>query len=1049
MLSISKIGAGQEAYYLDAVAQGVEDYYLGHGEAPGSWAGSATELLGLAGQVHADDLRAVLEGRDPRDRVRLIQARKDRVPGFDLTFSAPKSVSVLYGLGDPDTVRAVRVAHDRAVDAALDWLEREASWSRRGPDGIETIGTDGFVAAAFVHRSSRAGDPQLHTHVLVANLTRCDDGMWRALHGLPLFWQARTAGYLYKAQLRHELTASLGLDWGPVHKGAAEIAGIPAELCALFSTRRHEIEDELEARNAHTPQAARIAALETRQAKNYGVDVGALRDQWRARAREAGHDPTVVDQALHRVTPSPLDNTEIEARIDHLLGPTGLTEQRTAFDRRVVLRAWCEQLPRGAAIATIERLARGTLADPRVVPLVARDPYPLHSTTELLGLERRLIELAASTQDGGVGVAGESSLRAALDARPELSPEQVAAVATITTSGNGVDVVVAAAGTGKTFCLDAARDAWHRAGYRVIGATLAATAARHLQAHTAIPSDTIALRTIQLAEGGLELDAQTVVVIDEAVMASTRGLAPILEAAHRARSKVALVGDPHQLDAIEAGGVVYGLAHRLRPVTLRENRRQREAWERDALAQLRAGKVVTALAAYEAHHRVVMADTAIDVRNLMVADWHAAAIAGHSAVMVAERRADVDDLNRRARRALIHAKAIRGPRLDVDSNAFQAGDRVLCLRNNRRLGVQNGTVATVTDVDTDGRAIDIRTDDGMSVRLPSAYLDAGHLSYAYARTIHKTQGLTVERCLILASDTLDHQAGYTALSRGRADNRIYLVSQPEPDPERHHPVRHATDVRRELAHALGTDRRQQLALDQPVDTGELRRQVARLYSRWQELAPVRDAMPDDRRADIAALEHECATERRALHDAQAHLGGVRAEHLRLRGRREHAARVLTAERAYEQASSALDRVEAALLRARSGQAEWASYVSAHADPLQRLQTLELHIDQRLDQLIDAVADTRPGYLRALGSQPGDGWQREAWRRAVSDVEAYRAQHGVSDRDLPLGEAPRDPVDHTAWRRATSMLDLAAKALDVADRAIRHTQESDHGLEVEL
>jgi conjugative relaxase-like TrwC/TraI family protein len=280
---VSKLGAGQESYYLDSVAQGVEDYYLGHGETPGVWIGSACATLGLAGEVRADDLRTVLEGHDPKDGSRLIQVRKDRVPGFDLTFSAPKSVSALYGLGDPDTVRKVRAAHDRSVAAALDWLEREACVSRRGVDGRERIPTDGFVGAAFAHRSSRAGDPQLHTHVLVANLTHCEDKMWRTLHGAPLYWQARTAGYLYKAHLRHALTEALGVEWGPVHKGAAEIAGIAPELCRLFSTRRQEIEDELDVRGTHTPQAARVAALDTRQAKDYGVDIGALRERWRAR----------------------------------------------------------------------------------------------------------------------------------------------------------------------------------------------------------------------------------------------------------------------------------------------------------------------------------------------------------------------------------------------------------------------------------------------------------------------------------------------------------------------------------------------------------------------------------------------------------------------------------------------------------------------------------------------------------------------------------------------------------------------------------------------
>ena len=402
------------------------------------------------------------------------------------------------------------------------------SW--RGADGIEQIRADGFVAAAFVHRSSRAGDPQLHTHVLVANLTRCDDGQWRTLHGGPLFWQARTAGYLYKAHLRHELTVRLGVEWGPVHKGASEIVGIPEELRALFSTRRHEIQDELDARGVHTPRAARVAALDTRQAKDYGVDIGALRDRWHNQAREAGHDPETIVGVIGRTEPQPITRTFTRAATDTLLGPHGLTEQTTTFDERAVLRGWCEQIPAGAPITTIEALAASTLQDPNVIALKAADPYPRHSTVELIALERRLVDAAVAAVDSDKGVVDEEHLRAALDARPELSPEQVAAVAAVTTSGNGLDLIVAAAGTGKTFCLDAAHDAWRLAGYRVVGAALAATAAAELQTQTGIQSDTIALRTLQLSDGGLQLDPATVVVIDEAAMASTRGLAPVLDA---------------------------------------------------------------------------------------------------------------------------------------------------------------------------------------------------------------------------------------------------------------------------------------------------------------------------------------------------------------------------------------------------------------------------------------------------------------------------------------------------------------------------------------
>jgi conjugative relaxase-like TrwC/TraI family protein len=660
VLSVAKIGVGQEGYYLDSVATGLEDYYSGRGESPGVWTGTAAEHLGLEGRVSPRDLRAVLRGRDPESGTPLGQVRKDRVPGFDLTFSAPKSVSVLWGLGDSDTAREVRAAHDASVDAALGWLEREGCRSRRGVDGHEIVSVDGFVAAAFVHRSSRAGDPQLHTHVLVANLAHCEDGKWRALDGKALFWQAHTAGYLYKAHLRHELTRRLGVDWGPVHKGAAEIIGIPPELCQVFSTRRHEIEDELAARGLHSPKAAEAAALDTRRAKDH-TNVTALRDGWIERARDAGHDPTLLRGALTRTTGTPVDRRLATAGTQVLLGADGLTQRTSVFDRRDVLRAWCEHLPHGAPVETIEKLATDTMRDRRVVALTDAKPYAKCSTTELLAVEHRLVVHAAAGLDTGRGLVPEPALRAALDARPELSPEQVAVVAQITTSGNAIDVLVAAAGTGKTFCLDAAHDAWTRASHRVIGTTLAATAAAQLQAQTAIPSDTLALRAIQLADGTLQIDQGTVIVIDEAAMVGTRQLAVLLDAAAAARAKVVLVGDPKQLSAIDAGGLLNGLARRLPTVTLEENRRQQEAWERDALAQLRRGDIDEALAAYDAHDRIVTAPTAIGLRNRIAADWHAATLAGEKVVMLAERRHDVDDLNHRAPLACGERRALRTP----------------------------------------------------------------------------------------------------------------------------------------------------------------------------------------------------------------------------------------------------------------------------------------------------------------------------------------------------------------------------------------------------
>jgi hypothetical protein len=586
----------------------------------------------------------------------------------------------------------------------------------------------------------------------------------------------------------------------------------------------------------------------------------------------------------------------------------------------------------------------------------------------------------------------------------------------MTTSGNGVDVVVAAAGTGKTFCLDAAHDAWGRAGHRVIGAALAATAAAQLQAQTAIPSDTIALRALQLADGTLQLDDHTVIVIDEATMVGTRQLAVILDAAASAGAKLVLIGDPRQLNAIDAGGLLDGLAQRLPAITLQTNRRQLDPWERTALTQLRHGDVDTALASYDEHDRIVTADTAVDLRNRMAADWHAATLTGENVVMLAERRHDVDDLNHRARRR----RELRGPNLDVAGRTFQAGDRVLCLRNDRRLGVHNGTLATVTALDVEQRVVTIRTDAGTLHDLPARYLDAGHLTYGYAMTIHKSQGLTVDRCFVLASDTLDHNEGYTALSRGKAENRIY-VHGALPDPEAHHLDRHPLEPRDQLAVALRHDRHDRLAIDH-LNVSTVHDELRALLHEHSRLTSVSQAMPPDPRPEIAALTEQrldlvdrVAQWRARLDDARP---GVRHRRQRLAAR-------LAAERGLDLSTRRLADVERALDRAHADQRRHAEYQRTHDLELHRLAELDTHIERSLDRLVSIHAANPPQHLRTLGSYPTDARRQDMWRRAAITVERYRIQHDVTDEQHALGSMPDDPE---AWRAARRALEGTARIL---------------------
>lgn len=807
MLSIGKLGVGQADYYFQAVGQGIEDYYAGTGEAPGHWLGAAAAELALAGEVDADQLRAVLNGNRPDGSGPLTRSGqgKSRVPGFDLTFSAPKSVSLLFGLGDEQISRAARAAHETAVDAALNYMERHAALGRRGKGGAISVLGNGFIGAGFRHRTSRAGDPQLHTHVLVANMTRGPDGRWTALDARRLYTHARTGGFLYQAQLRLELTRRLGVEWTPVRNGIAEIDGIPAAVRRAFSRRRNEIEAELRQRGEHTAGAAQVAALHTRREKDYDVPADQLRERWQARAAQLDFTPEHVAATARQTEVTPLTSEAADTGQRHLASPDGLTRRQSSFTRRDAVRAWCEQLPHGGDVEEIETLADQLLAGQSVVPLLpdpatappigdvvrradgrlvaAGNEERRYSTPELLAREAEILDTARDGRRRDRGAVTAGTLAVILAAHPELSVEQAEMVKRLLRDGDQVAVVVGRAGTGKTYALSAAREGWREEGHRVIGAALARRAALELRDGAGIDATSLHALLADLRDRpGQLLSRSTVIVVDEAGMVGTRQLAELIRHAAVHEAKVVLVGDPRQLPEIDAGGSFRSLAMRGDPIVLAGNRRQRQQWERDALEQLRAGQAEQAIAGYAEHGQLTIVDSAPQLRQQLVADWWHARETGAHAVMIALRRDDVADLNARARAHMRHQDRLGPGALHVGGTAFAVGDLAVCLRNHPGLGVTNGTHGTITRLDPAAGSLVLTDRAGREYALTADYLasttqrGSAVLDHGYALTGHKAQGLTVDQAFVLGSDQLYREWGYVAMSRGRHANRLYLVN---------------------------------------------------------------------------------------------------------------------------------------------------------------------------------------------------------------------------------------------------------------------------------
>jgi conjugative relaxase-like TrwC/TraI family protein len=1087
VLNIGKLLRGKERYYLDQVARSLEEYYTGAGEAPGQWTGTAAAELDIAGEVSDDGFLRMLAGAHPDTAARLGgPPHGERVLAFDLTFRAPKSVSLLYALGGPQVSAAVREANAKAVAAALDYLERHAAMARRGHGGEQLVRGNGFIAALFQHRTSRAGDPLLHIHALVANLTRGPDGRWTALDGRALYAHAKTAGYLYQAVLRHELTCTLEVAWGAVRNGVADVAGVPRKLIEAFSKRRQQIKRRMVERGEHSAKSAQTAALDTRGAKERGVSEQTLRGRWRRHAEAAGFTARDLEAVVGQDAARPLEPADGDCIIAELAASEGLTREASTFSRRDVLRAICEQLPAGADLGEIEGLAdRFLRAEELVIPVTYADEdlapageairrvdgravstradTQRYSTHELVTLEASLIAAAQRRQHEGAGVVDEQILDAALGSHvgrclptaaggvspAQLAPDQQAMVRALATSGDGVQLVNAHAGTGKTFALDAARAAWQAAGYRVLGAALAGKAACELTDGSGIESSTISRLLLDLEDPRAPgLGADTVLVIDEAAMVGTRQLGRLLQHAEQAGAKVVLVGDIAQLPEIDCGGLFRGLIIRLGAIRLSENRRQVHQWEREALELLRAGQAGDAIGRYWQHDRVVVRGSAPALRGQLVADWWAAM--GHEdeqpPVMIAARRVDVADLNGRAR-ALMTAAGRLGPQvLTVGEQEFAVGDRIVTLKNHqRRLGVLNGTRGTVTGVDLAAGALEVCTDDGRAVRLPRWYLAGAQrrrwVDHGYAITCHKAEGMTTDRAFVLGSEGLYREWGNTAMSRARKQTKLYLLAG-------ENPLADELDVlgqpRRDpvagIVQAFGRSRAKQLALDHLATTQAMAAALpeAELQRRVDQAATLLEQRPSlTSQTSAAEFRQEQARLRAYRRDESSWLTEAR-ERLADSGlRRGERRRLQAAIPAREAAVAQLDRrlatIDQRLADLDAERAAQAAWDRDHATPLGEALIYGRELSHRELAAAVQLEHAPPGYLVAeLGGRPDTPAGRAAWRAAATRIEAYRAKHGIDDPDSALGPAPTDP-DAQLERAATARLVQAAvQAIDAVE-----------------
>ena len=804
MLTASSIAAAKGvgyARYLESktIEPDRGDYYLSpDGEptqAPGRWLASTDTLARLGIEdptVDGHDFVALMEGQHPETRrwLRAAGPNSSRGGGIDLTFSAPKSISAVWAIGNRSQRRDMEAAHAAAVESALAYIRANVATVRRRAAGrvIEETAQD-LIAAEYRHTVARgvlagdAPDPQLHSHVVVTAAVR-GDGRVVAVASRPLFRAAREVGAYYRLALASELSdRGYRIDAGTGRNGRYfEMAGVPRKLAAAFSARSDEVAraaERFRAKWGREPERGELRRLklENRAAKPVRTR-GDLQRVWNETARRFDVSPAELTRLLASAEVSSREEA-LQDRVEHRLTDRAATFERRDF-RSVLFEQAVGELSPTDALSTADRM----LADGRVLSLPGGVMTTRGIRNRERAVERRVESLAV--QDGRDVT--DRARRDAVDQVVErigahLSEDQQHALM-IATGPERAAVVIGPAGTGKGVVIDAAARAEQISGHATFGVAVSGSTAQRLGRDSpALLGRTFTLDALvaRAASGRLQIDHDTTIYFDEAGMADTYRLDRLTEVLAASRAKLVMIGDGSQLPSIGAGGMFDRLAVVAPCAELTTVHRTRDPAEQLAWADLRAGRTDRAVAHYLANGRLHISDSRDQALEAAVNDWarltDGRGIADIALISDASNK-EIARLNARAQHHRIERGELGEREVDIPGMHYgiRSGDRIAMIDQHYEPGeprIENGSQGVVLEVTPEGEA-HVEFDVTAHKRTLGGE-DLSRVRLAYAQHIHRAQGATVRRTLVITGGwQTSKEPAYVEASRAREGTDWYV-----------------------------------------------------------------------------------------------------------------------------------------------------------------------------------------------------------------------------------------------------------------------------------
>tara|TARA_R110001583_G_C5665631_1_gene410086 strand:- start:819 stop:3401 length:2583 start_codon:yes stop_codon:yes gene_type:complete len=798
VLSISPVK--NVKYYIDLAQK--DDYYLdnGNGEPPGLWLGKGATWLNLSGNINKNDYEKLLNGFSPNGQPLVQNAGDDgRRKAWDMTFSAPKDISIIWARSDKQLQNEIESAQQTAVDKAIEFIERYAAVARRGERSKYHERAAGLVVAAFPHCTSRAQDPQLHHHALICNAAPRMDGSWGAIESRKLYQWQLAAGSIYRAELASQMR---GLGFAIVQdKKSFHISGILKSLCDYFSKRAQDIRDALDAKGitSSASQAGDYIKLSTREHK-HSVDRPILFNKWRKELDAQGF----TRQQLAKLQQEDSRDTSYSIIDEVVLAE--MTESYSTFREQDLYALTAQQATiAGLDASESEQKANSILSHPDVIALPSGSSHSrIYTTRQVLEVEQSLINDAQQlAQQSRYAFSTHEIEQAVTSAESQLGfqfdDEQLDAIHAALGSSDFV-TIQGSAGAGKTTLLNAVNHMYELAGLSVIGACVTKKAANNLQQESDISTQTVAnlITAIEDENKPNPLRHIDTLVVDEAGLLPTTALQQLLCAAKAAQCKVILTGEDRQLDAIQHGGALRYLSRPevLGTTRVQTIRRQREAWARQAVADLRDGKAYNALKAIDANRLLHWGRDRNSTRSKLIQHWHQYQKNNpcKPSLIIAQHWKDVKAISDDVRHILQSEGHVGDENIAMDCHVadktmkfeFSRGDRIkFCHNDYRELHVTNGTTGTIQSIqhirDSDVElTVLVDGQRELTFRVSDYANKQGqpYLALAYASTIFSSQGMTIDGdTFVLYNQGMDRANTYVAASRHK--DRCHLFCNEE------------------------------------------------------------------------------------------------------------------------------------------------------------------------------------------------------------------------------------------------------------------------------